>query len=216
MKIILIASFTLFFIILPEQVFAVTNSTNNSIDHFESIFKLSLTAIGASGILGLFWGIYQYKEARNDKRKETFFSLTKEFDASEQLYYAKKILDGWALDYSKEKKILFIVSSGPFSSLTIEWILSKGFRHRLEFEQDHVDYFKDLNPEQRHESWKQLRDSFDSLFDFFERLTYLYNNGRITEKELAYFAYYIDKAKTNDYVLNFLKTYQYTWYKKLV
>jgi hypothetical protein len=202
--------------ILPGQIFA-ESSLANSADVAQDILSLVIPILSASGIVGLFWGIYQYREARNDRRKETFFKLTEEFDNSRELFYAKKILDQWAFDYLKQKNEsnkseLKITPSGAFSLFSIEWILSINFEDRMKFESDNPEFFVQLSYDDKHEVWLQLRDSFDSLFSFFERLKYLYNNRRITDNELLYFKYYIKNAKDQQHIVHFLNEYEYTWH----
>jgi hypothetical protein len=44
-----------------------------------------------------------------------------------------------------------------------------------------------------------IRASFDELFDFFTKLSYYRRNELITAKELAYFKYYINKIRVDDF-----------------
>jgi len=189
----------------PVEIISKENTTQ---------IQLILAATGASGIAGLFWGIYQYREARNDRRKETFFTLTKDFDHSKEFHFAKKILDTWALDYNKEKG-LFINPDGEFSLRSIRWILSVGFPGRMQFERENPDFCIDKSDEDLDEIWRLLRDSFDAVFDFFERLAYLYAGKRITTEEIQYFRHYIKAVKNNPEIFSFLDTYDYSWHKKL-
>jgi hypothetical protein len=46
----------------------------------DTIIDVILTAASTSGILGLFWGMYQYRESRILNRKEILFDLIEEFD----------------------------------------------------------------------------------------------------------------------------------------
>lgn len=54
-----------------------------------------------------------------------------------------------------------------------------------------------------------VRNSFDSLFDFFTKLSYYLQNNLITPKELIYFQYYIDKIKTKKEALGYVRIYFY-------
>lgn len=44
-----------------------------------------------------------------------------------------------------------------------------------------------------------IRDSYDSLFDFFTKLSYYKSNDLISDRELTYFKYYIDKIRVEDF-----------------
>lgn len=170
--------------------------------------------IGAVGVAGLLWGLWQYRQAKGDKRKEDFFQLAKEFDTSVEMYFAKKILDQWGLDYSKEKG-LFTHESGPFHIGTLKWILAEDYDTKLKYEAGHDEFCKGKTDEEKFEAWQKLRDSFDLLFSFFERVAYLYNNNRVKEKELRYFTGYIDNAIDNQDVKKFLDAWGYKWHKDL-
>ncbi len=149
---------------------------------------------------------------RLDKRKELFINLTKEFDSAKELVPAKKILDTWAIAYAKDKGLRAAVK-GQFSIINIDWILSKGFNHRKALEENYD--FKGLDEGDLDDAWLQLRDSFDALFDFFEKLVYFQKNNRITNKEMAYFEYYLELAKNEPKIITFLDTYDFTWHKVL-
>lgn len=200
-------------------IFLITASFNQAFsedgsDGYELVDVL-LAIAGLSGVAGLFWAIYEYKESRNDKRKETFFELTGNFDTSKEMLFAKKILDTWTLAYS-EKKGRIIDSSGMFGIHLIEWILARGYGDRLKFEKEHPDIFSKMSKEDLDDAWRELRDSFDALFDFFERLTYLYKNKRITVEEIVYFDYFIKPARDNEKITDFLDYWGYTWHKELI
>ena len=57
----------------------------------------------------------------------------------------------------------------------------------------------------------KLRDSFSALFDFFDKLGYLYFNKMLKQKELEYFQYYVKRARESPGVLDFVKNYDYRW-----
>ena len=170
---------------------------------------------GFSGIGTLGWGIFQYRQVRLDKRKDLFLEITKEFDKSKEFLPAKKILDNWTVSYSSKNGLQPSVK-GQFSLANIDWILSKGYVDRKALEQKyHNDYFQYLDERELDESWRLLRESFDALFDFFERLVYLQENNRITNKEMNYFEYYLGLAKKYEHIISFLEIYGFSWHKNL-
>ena len=111
--------------------------------------NLEILAIiaGFSGIGTLGWGIYQYRQVRLDKRKEVFLEITKEFDTSVEFLPAKKILDAWAVAYSAEKGLRPSVK-GQFSINNIDWILSKGYNHRMALEKKYEKDFQGLKSDE--------------------------------------------------------------------
>ena len=210
--------FIVILLISPEESLAENTTDAKTTEPISkenlNVIQIILATTGASGIAGLFWGIYQYREGRNDRRKETFFTLIKDFDYSTEMHFAKKILDTWAIDYNKEKGLI-VTPDGEFSLGSIRWILSRGFAGRIEFENEHPDFCINKSDEELDDVWRLLRESFDTLFDFFERLTYLYEGERITAKEIKYFMYYIKAAKTNPEIISFLDDYGFSWHKEL-
>lgn len=176
--------------------------------------NILLAVAGLSGVAGLFWGIYQYRESRNDKRKETFFQLTKDFDSSMEILPAKKILDEWAYHYTK-KKGLFISNYGGFHIDTIKWILAPSYDERVEVKKEFKEELDGYSEADLDEAWRLLRDSFDALFDFFERLVYLKRNGRITKDELGYFIGFMRIAKNDEDIVKFLDEWEYGWHKEV-
>ena len=205
--------YLLLFIMIP--LFMIDNAFAEQHDKGLDI-NLEILAIiaGFSGIGTLGWGIYQYRQVRLDKRKEVFLEITKEFDTSVEFLPAKKILDAWAVAYSAEKGLRPSVK-GQFSINNIDWILSKGYNHRMALEKKYEKDFQGLKSDELDESWRLLRESFDALFDFLQRLVYLQENNRITNKEMAYFDYYLNLAKENENIITFLNTYKFSWHKDL-
>ncbi|MGQ0606240.1 MAG: hypothetical protein ACT4OD_04710 [Candidatus Nitrosotenuis sp.] len=200
-------------------LFIFANQTFSEEDRnaFESFTNLFFTIAGMAAVGTLVWGIYEYREARSDKRKETFIELAETFDSSKDMRFAKKILDTWAYSYSKDKR-LYIDPKGIFSLRNIEWILSVGYSGRNDFEAENPDFLKsieELGEEDLDFVWLTLRDSFDTLFFFFERLRYLQKSKRITQDELEYFRYFIDAAKAKSTIVEFLTVYKYRWHTEL-
>ena len=156
----------------------------------DSLTKLFFSIAGLSGVAGLFWGIYQYRQNRIEKRKDILFELVREFDQSEKMNFAKRILD----DYSLE------IEDG--------WLNKPGFYHK-----------SNLNTILRlhHESTISdpgeisIRDSFDTLFDFFDRLGYLFKVGLVKKYELSHFEYFLTRARDNDSIVKYVQFYGFRW-----
>jgi len=153
-----------------------------------------LAIAGLSGVAGLFWGIYQYRENRLQNRKETLFELIHEFDNSEKMFYAKKILDGFIYNNIPESK----KEQGYFNRKNLVQILRN---HQNEGVYDKGEIL--------------VRASFDGLLDFFDKLGYLYVNKLLKKSELSYFSYYINRARKYDGVVQFSKLYEFRWHSEI-
>lgn len=57
----------------------------------------------AAGLFGVLWGVHTYSQSQLLKRKEIIFPLIAEFDGSERMEIAKKLLD----DFSDIKRKFF-------------------------------------------------------------------------------------------------------------
>ena len=71
-----------------------------------------------------------------------------------------------------------------------------------------------------HPPWNEpadgkIRFSFDKLLDFFSKLEYLLSIGLLTDKEIDYFRYYIDKAGRNEAVVNYVIAYNFPLHRRL-
>jgi len=179
---------------IPSLVFA-ENGISILSEDISLLIQLIIAIAGISGVAGLFWGIYEYRENQKAKRKDTLFELVNEFDRSEEMHFAKKILDGFVYNFPES-----IDQLGPnyFSKDNLKQIL-----------RSHEDHDITVSKEM------ELRDSFSALFDFFDKLGYLYSNKIIKKRELEYFDYYIDRARKSSGVLEFVKNYDYRWHDKL-
>ncbi|MBM3896185.1 MAG: hypothetical protein FJ360_00330 [Thaumarchaeota archaeon] len=159
------------------------------------IIQLVIAIAGVSGVAGLFWGIYEYRENQKTKRKDTLFKLVHDFDISKEMHFAKKILDGFVYNFPENADVL-----GPnyFSKDNLKKILRS-------HESSMITDPKEI----------ELRDSFSALFDFFDKLGYLYSNKIIKKRELQYFNYYIERARKSLGVLEFVKNYDYRWHNEI-
>ena len=158
------------------------------------IINLVIAIAGLSGVGGLFWGIYEYRENQRTKRKETLFQLVREFDRSEEINIAKKILDGYVYNFPES------------INLGINYFGKENLKQILRYHE---------NSEITDPNEIRIRESFSTLFDFFDRLGYLFSNGVIKQRELSYFSYYINKARESDGVLQFVKNYEFRWNNEL-
>jgi hypothetical protein len=61
----------------------------------------------------------------------------------------------------------------------------------------------------------EIRESFDTLLDFFCKLEYLLSIGLLKYEELTYFKYYIDRAAENNSVVNYIRMYEFPLNGKL-
>ena len=158
------------------------------------LIELFMAVAGLSGVAGLFWGIFQYRKSRIEKRKDLLFHLADKFDDDDRFTYAKKLLD----DFSLEPKPGWENDTKDYHKNNFETILN------YHFEVPITDA-----------GYIEIRDSFDALFDFFDRLTYLYKLGLIKKEEFSHFSYYLKKAKENENVRNYVDYYEFNWIKEL-
>jgi hypothetical protein len=170
-----------------------------SIMSSDTIANVILTAASASGLAGLFWGIYQYRETKAIKRKEILFDLIKEFDdPSNKMQYAKLILDRY---YITPKRMWQRKDDQEYYSITnLNRILRKT---------SNKDPITDPGE-------TEIRHSFDTLLDFFDKLAYLLSIGIIKQDETLYFDYYIIRAIKQKEVRDYAKTYEFPLFRNLI
>jgi hypothetical protein len=161
------------------------------VEDISQIINLVIAIAGLSGVGGLFWGIYQYRENRIMKRKDILFQLVHEFDRSKEMDPAKKILDGYVYNFPESM------------NLGINYFTKDNLKQILRYHHD--------EPEIVDSNEIKIRESFSTLFDFFDKLGYLFSNGVVKERELSYFSYYINSARESDGVLQFVKNYHFRW-----
>jgi hypothetical protein len=154
-----------------------------------------------AGLFGLFWGTHTYREGQILKRKEIIFALIAEYDESEKMHVAKKILDDGNLNLNE---VLGKENSSPpqksidryYNKLKLKDILrahNPNLEHSSEFE----------------EGEEAIRDSFDSLLAFFGKLEYLLKIHLIKKQEIFYFQYFIDEAAKNPAVCEYVDRYHF-------
>ena len=179
---------------IPSLVFA-ENGTSILSQDISLLIQLIIAIAGVSGVAGLFWGIYEYRENQKSKRKDILFEVVHEFDRSEEMHFAKKILDGFVYNFPES-----------FDQLGPNYFSKDNLKQILRSHEDHdITVPKEI----------ELRDSFSALFDFFDKLGYLYSNKIIKKHELGYFDYYIDRSRKSLGVLEFVKNYDYRWHDEL-
>jgi hypothetical protein len=158
-----------------------------------------------AAIFGLFWGTHTYRESQVLKRKEIVFPLMDEFDESEKMEVAKRILDdfsGIKKRFLDPKKIKTVKPEGYYHKHHLDEILRF---HRVPDDDDkdreNLCSFDDGESEIRH--------SFDTLLAFLSKLEYLRKIQLIREEDLCYFRYYINKAAENKDVRAYVKDYDF-------
>ncbi|PBQ31796.1 hypothetical protein CNR22_08450 [Sphingobacteriaceae bacterium] len=129
------------------------------------------------GVIVFTKGVWEYSAANKTKRAEFLKSLASEFD-SKTYFRSKRLLDD------------FIVSKRPNAVIK-------------NFIDSQIDALPCYNLKQTFRDHKtaaivdddelMLRREADKILDFFSRLSYYFNNGLISVKELSYFDYYLQK-----------------------
>ena len=145
--------------------------------------------IGAgAGLGGFIWGLQTYKKDQHLRRKDIIFPLIKEFDESEQMKYAKDLLD--------DKTIC------P----QCNWKYKQRFYHKQNFD----IILRDHGPKPISDPGEfAIRKSFDALLDFFYKLQYLFEINLIKSNEIRYFKYYVDKIAKEENVINYINIYSF-------
>ena len=146
--------------------------------------------VAFGGLAGLMWGVYTYSESQTIKRKDLLFPLIKEFDESKEMQLAKDILDDKPVTITEGEGADAI--SYTYHVSNIEDIL-----------RDHRVRSIDKTGEE------MIRNSFDSLLDFFVKLDYLTEIKLLKKKEILYFQYYISKVADNPAITKYVTTYKF-------
>ena len=158
-----------------------------------------------AAIFGVFWGTHTYRESQVLKRKEIVFPLMDEFDKSEKMEVAKRILD----DFSGIKKRFL----DPKNIKTVkheEYYRKHHLDEILRFHKVPDDDDKDReNLCSFDDGESEIRHSFDTLLAFFSKLEYLRKIQLIREEDLSYFRYYINTAADNKDVRAYVKDYDF-------
>lgn len=164
----------------------------------DTTINIILTIASTSGIAGLFWGIYQYRASRIKNRKEILFELIKEFDdPSNKMQLAKYILDGYYITPKnnwEQKK-----DPNYYSIVQLEKILRNSNNNPI------------TDPGET-----AIRESFDTLLNFFDKLAYLLHIGLIKPEETLYFDYYIIKSVKQKSVTKYAKVYEFPLYRNII
>jgi hypothetical protein len=180
-----------------------------------------LTAI--VGVVGGFFGAITYIRNQILKRQEIIIPLMEEFDENKKIYYAKELIDRVSIQLKCDNDV---IESIPFvlkhvdkdTILTYEHfhlnLFLVGYHYvaegKEEAEQEGPRYSKLSQDE------IIIRTMFDSLLNFFGKLGYLVDIGVITNKELGYFLYYIEKARDDPAVRCFAKNLNYELFAVLL
>lgn len=134
------------------------------------------------GVAALGKGLLEYSKANRTKRAEFLLNLVNQFD-SKTYFRSKRLLDDFIVS-KKTNDELKVLSPDQVRALPC-YHLTKTLRDHKEATITDEDEL-------------MLRREADKLLDFFSRLSYYYDNGLITSKELGYFEYYLHK-------INYLK-----------
>ncbi len=153
------------------------------------------TVTAAGGIATVFIGFRRWlteqKQSRISRQTETVknvvLPLILEFDKSEELMIAKNVLDDTPIEY--------------------------GFYDKEKLSRTLRDHRNNREPWVKGD--KPVRDSFDSLLDFFSKLEYLFSIDLLTQQQLEYFRYYINQAAESNAVVNFVKIYNFPLHGRL-
>src|SRR5207247_792578 len=65
-------------------------------------------------------------------------------------------------------------------------------------------------------SHQRLRQSFDELLDFIGKLEYSLSLGIMTEDEVKYFSYYIEKCAKEEAIMTYARKYNFKSFLSLV
>jgi hypothetical protein len=149
-----------------------------------------------AGVTGLFWAVFQYRQGQIERRKTTLFELVEDFDSSDAIKPAKMILDDYYLNSQDGWQVK---SDRYYGRENLKLILRD---HKTQPVSDPGEI--------------AIRDSFDALLDFFSRLGYLMDIKLVKKKELTYFRYYIERAKTNPAVKQYTGIYEFPLFQKLL
>ena len=161
------------------------------------------------GIAGFIFGLTKNEENKKLKRQEIIFPLMDKFDKSKNLKTAKLILDNFILDPNDPKfperkdwarKEFDKVHGGYYRKRNLKFIL------RVPRDNDKIE----------DQGEQDIRNSFDSLLDFLGRLGYLMHIKIITEKEMIYFQYYIDRIRNDDAIIFYIKEYEFELFALLL
>lgn len=145
------------------------------------ILELTLKIGGAIGGLFLFFrGYMEYRRANATKRAEFLEKMITEFNAPEKKI-ALALLDDYG--YVGEHE-------GPREPLGI---------YLRDHRQIPIVTMVEVD----------VRKSFDSLLDFYTRLSYYIQNDLMSSRELIYFRYYIEKVRDKPEILAYISYYFY-------
>ena len=151
-------------------------------------FKIIVEICGYGSAIFIFIrGIMEYRNTNRTRQAEFLEKLITGFEAP-GLSLALRILDG----YSYEDRENNLLEKGQGSVLNLEEILRN---HK----QKPVTSAFEI----------KIRDSFCAFLDYISKLNYYLHNELINKDELQYFRYYIDIARKNKAIHNYIKYYYF-------
>jgi hypothetical protein len=170
--------------VLKEFLLVVNLNTDQIIE----ICKILGAAVG--GVTVFLIGRVEYRKSVKIKRAEFLDKLIEEF-LDDNTAIARSMLDGYVYVTEEMKEM------SPMEQKENAVSLKKYLRNHEDEPIANVSEIK-------------VRKSFDSLFDFFTKLSYYLSNDLISPSELTYFRYYLNKLdERKDEVDVYIKKYFY-------
>jgi hypothetical protein len=183
---------------LTNSTLVIVNNSDRSTNKNESFGFDTPTIIGAAtaaaGIATILLGLRTYQQSQAIKKKDLIkdiiYPLMAENDKSKEIRLVEQILD----DYN-------IPSQDPDSDRPYGRYDEQRLRSCLV---DHRTYTGSVE-----KGAGAIRSACDVYLDFLGKLEYLVSIGLISQKELGYFQYFIQKAANSVAVVNYVKIYNF-------
>jgi len=190
---------------MNDTIYFIESSKSGiGLSEFIGIIIAIITSIIA--IIGFVKGLKEYKNNNRIKKAEFLEKLIDEFNDN-KMFLAKRVLDDFYIDVElsgNETDVEIIEKSNKISIEDVEYV--KKIKNILRNHKEEVI----LNPVEH-----RVRQSFDDLLDFFEKLVYYFELELISPKELKYFKYYIEKCFEISGVKDYAKNYGFKEFTKL-
>jgi hypothetical protein len=158
----------------------------------------------AGGIATAIVGLVTYRQGvattRKDVLKDIIFPLIKDYDESEKIDLATKILDDIPISEERTPP----KEDRPYGLYDKKRLLKTLEHHDIKNTKDNWD-----------KGDTKVRESFDTILSFFGRLESLISINLVTKQELNYFHYFIKKAAENEAVVNYVRLYHFQLLGKL-
>jgi hypothetical protein len=169
---------------------------------------ISVLIPSSAGLITAFVGFKKYQASQDIRKREIklksqemLYKLVNEIDlseSSEKMFLATAVLDGCSCHLMPSKE-------GTWGEINNKFFAELC---KNDVDLEHILRHHDRDPV-KDDYERAIRQSFDTLIDFFCRIAYLYNKEQITENELDYFRYYLLEIKKNKAVRNYIKIYNF-------